>query len=59
MSDNIESHITDGQGDGPNNMFMQDLLNISSEEMFKLTMWNISNYLERNGVDWEIEEDIW
>ena len=59
MSDNIESNITDGQGYGPNNMLMQDLLNISSEEMFKITMWNISNYLERNGVDWETEEDIW
>ena len=59
MSNNIEINITVGQGYGPNNMLMQDLLNISSKEMFKLTMWNISNYLERNGVDLETEEDIW
>ena len=59
MNDHFVSNITVGQGNGPNNIFMQDLLNISSEEMFKLTMWNISNYLERNGVDWDTEEDIW
>ena len=50
---------TEGKSFFPKELFEEGTMKISSEEIYKQVMKNISAYLEMSGVDWDTEEVMW